>query len=173
LVLLVTRHLDAPPLLYGVVLAAGAVGGLLAGFGAGRISARLGLRSCIGLALGSMAVALFVMGLSTSVVLVAAMYAVASFGVVTWNVQVVTLRQRVVPRELFGRVNSSYLLVSRLGMLVGVTLAGWIGTALDVRAPLFLGGALLLLSLAAVPRLAGLEPDPPSPDGTPGDRSRE
>ncbi|MFJ3940437.1 MFS transporter [Streptomyces parvus] len=173
LVLLVTRHLDAPPFLYGVVLAAGAVGGVLAGFGAGRISSRLGLRSRIGLALASMAVSLFVMGLSTSVVVVAAMYAVASFGVVTWNVQVVTVRQRLVPRELFGRVNSSYLLASRLGMLVGVTLAGWIGTAFDVRAPLFLGGALLLLSLAAVPRLAGLDPAPPPPDGAPGDRPRE
>ncbi len=166
LVLLVTRHLDAPPLLYGVVLAAGAVGGVLAGFGAGRISDRLGLRSRIGLALASMAVSMSVMGLSTSVALVAAMYAVAGFGVVSWNVQVVTLRQRIVPRELFGRVNSGYLLASRLGMLLGATLAGWIGSALDIRAPFFLGGALLLLSLAAVPRLAGLNPAPTPGSGT-------
>ncbi len=30
-----------------------------------------------------------------------------------WNVQVVTVRQRVIPRELFGRVNGGYLLVGR------------------------------------------------------------
>ncbi len=83
-----------------------------------------------------------------------------------WNVQVVTVRQRVIPRELFGRVNGGYLLAGRLGMLVGVVLAGWIGTTLDVRAPLFLGGALLLLSLAAVPRLADLAPAPPPSPGT-------
>ncbi|MFI6582804.1 MFS transporter [Embleya sp. NPDC050493] len=184
LVLLLTKTLGASPVAYGMVLASGAVGGALAGVTSGRLRNRLGLTARIGLSFFLMGASLLGLGVGSSVALAAVLYAVASFGVVTWNVQVVSLRQRVVPRRLLGRVNSCYLLLSRLGILVGAGLSGWLGSAFSVRTPAVLGGVVLLASLVVVPRLASLEavrsrpagldgaaePDPdPDPDPDPVD----
>jgi MFS family permease len=156
LVLLLINALHAPEAAYGLVLGAGAVGGILASVGAGWLRDRLGLRLSIAVALLVLGASLVVTGLSGSTLMVAALYAVGSFGVVTWNIQVVSLRQRVVPSELLGRVNSAYQLIGRGGGLLGAALSGVLGSAIGVRAPLLIGGALILLCLAAVPRLGDL-----------------
>ncbi|WP_063763184.1 MFS transporter [Streptomyces sp. NRRL WC-3742] len=157
LVLLVTRTMDAPASAYGLVLAAGAIGGTAASAGAGRLGRLLGRGARIGLSFVLMGVSLLLTGLTSSVAAVAVLYAVASFGVVTWNVQAISLRQQAVPKELLGRVNSCYLLLSRFGVMTGAALSGWIASAAGVRAPLLVGGAALLAALVLVPRMARLE----------------
>ncbi|QRP49795.1 MFS transporter [Amycolatopsis sp. FDAARGOS 1241] len=156
LVLLVVQTLRAPEFGYGLVLAAGAVGGLVGSVAAGPLKARLGLGARIAVAITAIGVALVVAGLAKSVVLVAAMYALGSFGIVVWNVQAVSVRQRLVPRELRGRVSSAYRLIGWGGIPVGAALGGVLGTAAGVRAPIVAGGCLALASLVLVPRLAKL-----------------
>ncbi|MFI5606449.1 MFS transporter [Amycolatopsis sp. NPDC051903] len=157
LVLLVVQTLHAPEFVYGLVLAAGAAGGLAGSFAAGPLKARLGLGARIAVAITALGVALVVAGLATSVVLVAGMYALGSFGIVVWNVQAVSVRQRLVPRELRGRVSSAYRLIGWGGIPAGAALGGVLGTAAGVRAPIVAGGCLALASLVLVPRLAKLE----------------
>ncbi|MFH8385040.1 MFS transporter [Kitasatospora sp. NPDC018058] len=160
LALLVTRTLSAPTWAYGAVLASGVIGGTAASTLAGRLSQRMGRRARIALSFVLMGSALLLMGLSPSVILVAALFAVGNFGVVTWNVQAISLRQQIVPKELLGRVNSCYLMLTRIGMLIGAGLSGWIGSTVNVRTPLVISGILLLAALFALPRMGNLEPAP-------------
>ncbi|MEV7184985.1 MFS transporter [Kitasatospora sp. NPDC093102] len=164
MVLMVTKVIHAPDASYGIVLAAGAIGGTAASTLAGRLSRLLGRGTRIALAFLLMGVSLILMGLSTSVAEVAALYGVVGFGIVTWNIQAISLRQQAVPKELLGRVNSCYMLLSRLGIMAGAALSGWIASVVSIRTPLLLGGGLLLVLLVAVllllPRMTALEAAP-------------
>ncbi|MFJ9696159.1 MFS transporter [Kitasatospora sp. NPDC101183] len=157
LVLLVTRTLDAPATVYGLVLAASAIGGTVASAVAGRLALKIGRGLRIALAFGLMGVAWIVIGLSPTWEMAALFHLVAGFGLVIWNVQATSLRQQAVPKELLGRVNSCYMMLSRLGIIVGTALSGWIAAATEVRVPVVLGGAVLLACVLLVPRLARLE----------------
>ncbi|MBO1417532.1 MFS transporter [Streptomyces sp. FH025] len=164
MVLMVTRVVHAPAASYGIVLAAGAIGGTAASTLAGRLSRLMSRGARIAMAFLLMGISLILMGMSTSVAEIAALYGVIGFGIVTWNVQAISLRQQAVPKELLGRVNSCYMLLSRLGIMTGAALSGWIASVTSVRTPLFLGGCLLLVLLVAVllllPRMSALEPSP-------------
>ncbi|MFJ7908665.1 MFS transporter [Kitasatospora sp. NPDC096204] len=164
MVLMVTKVIHAPAASYGIVLAAGAIGGTAASTLAGRLSRLLGRGTRIALAFLLMGVSLILMGLNTSVAEVAALYGVIGFGIVTWNIQAISLRQQAVPKELLGRVNSCYMLLSRLGIMTGAALSGWIASVVSIRTPLFVGGTLLLVLLVAVllllPRMTALEAAP-------------
>ncbi|MFE4516908.1 MFS transporter [Kitasatospora sp. NPDC056783] len=161
LVLMVTRVLDAPAASYGIVLAAGALGGTAASTLAGRLGRLLGRGARIALAFLLMGTSLVLAGLATSLAAVAALYAVTGFGIVTWNIQAVSLRQQAVPKELLGRVNSCYMLLTRIGIMSGAALSGWIASVSGIRTPLFVGGGLLLVLLVAVlfllPRMNAME----------------
>ena len=51
-------------------------------------------------------------GLTTNAWLVGVRVRVAGFGIVLWNVVTVSLRQRIVPDALLGRLNASYRLLA-------------------------------------------------------------
>ncbi|MFI8456032.1 MFS transporter [Kitasatospora sp. NPDC085464] len=161
MVLMVTRVVHAPAASYGIVLAAGAIGGTAASTLAGRLSGLLNRGTRIALAFLLMGVSLILMSLSNSVFEIAALYGVIGFGIVTWNIQAISLRQQAVPKELLGRVNSCYMLLTRLGIMTGAALSGWIASVTSIRTPIVLAGTLLLALLVAVlfllPRMTAME----------------
>jgi MFS family permease len=157
LVLLIVNTLHAPVAVYGLVLAMGAVGGVLGGLAGGWVRRHLRLGLGLGLAIGTMAVSLLVVGFAWSIPVVAVGYTIGCFGILLWNVQAVVVRQRLTPRELLGRVTSAYRLVGWGAGPIGAALSGVLGTVLDVRAPIIIGGVVLALSLLLVPRLGALE----------------
>lgn len=158
LVLLIVAVLHGPAASYGVVLVAGAGGGLLASLVAGRVRRQLRPSLGLGLSVGLIAAGLLLAGFSWSIPVVAVGYALGAFGSTLWNVQAAVIRQRLVPRALMGRATSSYRLIGWGASPIGAALGGLLGTVLDVRAPIIVGGAVLALSLVLVPRLAALEP---------------
>ena len=71
-----------------------------------------------------------------------------------WGVVSVSLRQRIVPDQLRGRVNSVYFLFDLGGAALGTLLGGGLASILGITAPFLLGsGAVAVLTLAAWPRL--------------------
>ena len=157
LVLLIVTVLHGPVAIYGVVLLAGGVGGLLGSLAAGRVRRHLRPGAGLGLSIGLIAAGLLLVGFAWSIPVVAVGYGVGAFGTVLWNVQEVVIRQRLIPRALMGRATSAYRLIGWGGGPVGAAMGGVLGTVLGVRAPIIIGGALLALSLVLVPRLAALE----------------
>jgi hypothetical protein len=87
-----------------------------------------------------------------------------------WGVVSVSLRQRIVPDQLRGRVNSVYFLFDLGGAGLGTLRGGGLASILGITAPFLLGsGAVALLTLAAWPRLT---PDPRSSRPATGLRCR-
>lgn len=67
-----------------------------------------------------------------------------------WGVIVVTMRQRVVPDGLLGRVTSVYMLLDVGGAALGSLLGGLFAQALGVTAPFWIGaGVMVLICVAA------------------------
>ena len=65
-----------------------------------------------------------------------------------WNVITVSLRQRIIPDELLGRVNSGYRLLGWGTIPIGAAVGGVLAEAIGLRAVFVLAGAVQLLLLA-------------------------
>ena len=84
----------------------------------------------------------------------ALMLAGEGFVVTMWNVVTVSLRQRVVPAHLLGRVNSVYRMLGWGLMPLGALAGGFVAHAAGLRAPYLVASLLCALSLlAATPLL--------------------
>ncbi len=136
---------------FGVLLTSMAIGGLVASLVVERVEQRLGRATILTVSVVITAATLAVPGLTPNVVLVGASFAVAGLGSVMWNVVTVSLRQRIVPDALLGRVNASYRLLAWGSQPIGALLGGLIGQALGVQAVFLVAGAgTALLVLARV-----------------------
>jgi hypothetical protein len=78
-----------------------------------------------------------------SAVLAAIVLSTVSLSFAVWNVLSVTIRQRLVPRGVLGRVNAASRTLSMTAAPLGALAGGAIAAALDLRAPLWLSGAAL------------------------------
>ena len=148
LVLYVRELLAMPGSAFGILLAVGAAGGLAGAFCASWITTTTSSGTAMLGALVAAAAAQALLGLIAHVVLAGTALAVSSFAFAVWNVANVTLRQRLTPSRILGRVNSCYrtLLfgVQPVGALVGGAVAGVLG----LRAPILIGVPVLLLAAA-------------------------
>jgi MFS family permease len=132
---------------YGFLLAAMALGGVVGGMLSGRIMARLGSAPALVACLVIDGVVTIAMGFASHAWVVAALSVLSGVFIVTWNVITVSLRQRVIPDHLFGRVNSVYRFIGWGSIPIGAILGGVVADAFGLRAPFFIGGAVVLLSL--------------------------
>ncbi len=158
-VLYVLEVLKLPEAAYGWLVAAFAVGGLIGAYAAGRVRAAVGIfGTVVGVGL------LFVVGavlLGAVPALPAVVVAILLIGLgsVLWNVVTVSLRQRIVPKEMLGRVTSVYRMVGMgarpLGAIGSGALAHAIGTgaltdADGIRVSYLVGAGILLLAVVAL-----------------------
>jgi len=134
---------------YGVLLTAGAGGAFAGSFVAAAAERTLGRSRSMLVAFLQFAVSTLVPGLTSWPVPVAAGMALGGAGAITWNVITVSLRQRIAPDHLLGRVNAGYRLLAWGSMPLGALLGGVLADLLSVRAVFFLttGAALLALPL--------------------------
>jgi predicted MFS family arabinose efflux permease len=134
---------------YGVLLAAMAVGGVIAGWRAASLTRRLSYRQVQAAALLVQGLAWAGVALAPNAVVVGVLFAFLGAGSSLASVAVGSARQALTPDKLLGRVVSAFRLfglgAAGLGALVGGVVADWQG----LRAPLLVAAALLLL--AAVP----------------------
>src|ERR1700722_4372874 len=154
LVLLATQTLHVSARGYGLLLASSAVGSVAGGLVNPILARRMGMLPCLVLPALIDAAAFVGIGLAPGPVVVAALLAVQGFSVTMWNVVTVSLRQRVVPGHLLGRVNSVYRMLGWGLMPLGALAGGFVAHAAGLRAPYVVAGLLCLLSvLAALPLL--------------------
>jgi MFS family permease len=77
---------------------------------------------------------------------------VGDFGHVLYQIHQTSLRQRIVPSELLGRVGGAIRFLSSVAMLGGTALWGLLGETVGLRPALFSGAALLALAALVVSR---------------------
>ena len=109
---------------YGLVLAAGAIGGIIGGLTSDRVVRKLGKAKSTQWALASSFPSFLLIGVAPNALILALVLAVFEFTGVIWNTVSVSHRQRTVPTALLGRVNSVYRLLAWGMMPVGLALSG-------------------------------------------------
>lgn len=165
LVLHVQENLGLRAQGYGLMLAAGAVGGIAGGLLADRIIKPLGPGRAAQWMTFASAVAFMVMPFAPDGYILAVVLAAFEFTGIIWNTVSVSYRQRIIPSELLGRVNSIYRLLAWGTMPIGLLLSGIIvtfseiymlrSTALTMPFLAAACGALLLTVLVWKPLGAG------------------
>ena len=154
LVLLATQTLHVSTRGYGLLLAASAVGSVVGGLVNPILTRRMGMLPSLVLPALIDAIAFVGIGLAPGPLVVAALLAAQGFSVAMWNVVTVSLRQRVVPGHLLGRVNSVYRMLGWGLMPLGALAGGFVAHAAGLRAPYIVAGLLCAASaLVALPLL--------------------
>ena len=154
--------LNTSVFVFAVLGTAGAVGGIAGGLIAPKISEKLGSGPSLWLALAMGPIGAVIIGTTSTWQIVWVVLLFQSFFGVLWNTITVSLRQRIIPTRLLGRVNSVYRFFGwgsiPIGMFLGggvVTLAQYfVSREMALRTPYFLGAGLgVLLFIFAAPRL--------------------
>ena len=116
---------------YGLVLAAGAIGGIAGGFLGEHVVKIFGSNRAAQLALASSAPAFACMAIAPGPISLGIVLAVFEFTGIVWNTVSVSYRQRLIPDELLGRVNSLYRLLAWGMMPIGLLLSGILVTIFE------------------------------------------
>ncbi|MCR2784160.1 MULTISPECIES: MFS transporter [unclassified Microbacterium] len=145
---------------YGLLLAFSALGGLLGSFLAPRLRTWLGYRWTIVTSLLLGALTLGGLAATTDPVLAGVLLALYILHAVVWSICALSLRQRLVPDALLGRVGGAARVLSLLRLAVGSALGGMLG-AIDLTIPVAAGAAVFAgcCLLAAVTLRGELAPD--------------
>src|SRR3954464_12808049 len=131
---------------FGFMLTSTAFGGVAGSWAGPWLERRLGRARCLFLSITMFGPTLIVPALATNIPINVIAFVMQSFGSVVWNVITVSLRQRITPDRLLGRMNSAYRLLRRGTMPIGALIGGVIAEAFGLR-PTFVFAAVLHIPL--------------------------
>jgi MFS family permease len=134
---------------YGILTGTIGVGSLLGSWLAAPVERRLGRVRTLVLSVVVNAAGLVVPVVTALPVPVGASWLATGAAIVLWNVVTVSLRQRITPDRLLGRMNASYRLVGWGTMPLGALLGGALAEVLGLR------GAFLVAAVVTLATLAG------------------
>jgi MFS family permease len=156
--LLVLRDLGLGPQGVGLIMAAGAAGGLLGAVAATRLAARIGEGTVIPLCAVACSVFLVLVPAAAVVdqpAVSLALLIVSEFGfgfaVLVYNIMQLTMRQRVCPPRLLGRMNASIRFAVWGVMPLAALASGFLGERIGLVSAIAIGAACSFL--AALPVL--------------------
>lgn len=165
-ILYATRQLDVSPALLGLILGAGAIGGLVGSMFAGRISRRLGIGPAfvLGCILFPAPFLLVPLADGPRPLVLALLFVFefgTGFGVMLLDITGGAIQQALVPDRIRARVSGAFMMVNFGVRPLGALAGGVLGTAIGLRPTLWvaavggLAGVLFLLS-SPIPRLREL-----------------
>ncbi|MGX6608355.1 MFS transporter [Micromonosporaceae bacterium Da 78-11] len=140
---------------YGLLLAAMAAGGVVGSLLAGRAVRRFGgLRVAIVVQIVGPIVWLSIGLFGRQPATVVLLFTVFSIALAMWNVVSASVRQRVVPQELLGRVSGAGRMLSNGGLPLGALAGGFLAHSYGLVSPWVVGAVLNMLVVAvAIPTL--------------------
>lgn len=169
LVKFAAEDLDVGPSGFGILLALMSIGSIIGGFAGDRIARHLGERQALLAAYLTFAVCMVGFGLAPHAAVLAVFAVIEGVAGTVWNVITVSMRQRVIPAALFGRVNSAYRWIGTGSIALGAVIGGQIAHSAGLRAPFLVGAAATALALLVAGRRLSFElrqvervPAPPS-----------
>ncbi len=159
MVLLVSEVLDAPEIVFGLVLAAAALGAVSSSLVAARLTARFGRRSVVTVAAVAAAASVVAAGASRSewqLIIVWTVNGAASGVLLAIGRGFV---QRHTPNDRLGRTAVASRMITRTSFVIGALLAGSVATALSVRWAFGVAGLCHLVGAALLWRAFRTETD--------------
>jgi MFS family permease len=112
---------------FGLLLTAMGAGSLVGSALVERVERRLGIARTLLVSQVAFGLVFLVPALTANVVLIGAAFVLSGVATMTWNVTNVSLRQRFIPRELYGRVHAGHRLLNRGASLAGGIVGGLLG----------------------------------------------
>lgn len=140
--------LEVPDAVFGVLLAAMGVGGLLGALASPRIVKWIRSGNTLRLSVSLQVVATMVMGSTSNAWIAGATMALYGFLITSWNIVSVSLRQELTPDDLRGRVAGAARLLAWGSQPLGALVGGWVAAAFGLRSPFFLAAAAFAVMLA-------------------------
>jgi MFS family permease len=134
---------------FGILMTTFAIGSLVGTALAARVEARLGPSNVLFLTVVLSAIMTVVPAFTSSAWIVGASFAITGATIVMWNVVTVSLRQRIVPDELLGRVNAGYRLLAWGTQPIGALAGGVLAELFGLESVFVVGGVLIAALLAA------------------------
>jgi len=170
LVLLATTEWGVREGAYGLFLAAGAVGGILGSLAAARLVKWIGSAFALLCAAVASGAGYLIMASANDWTLAGPAFALVGFAVGVGSVVALSLRQRLTPDDLMGRVGGAWRGIVWGAAPVGAIAAGAVAAVGGLRLPLVLAGALqcAVAVLLARPLLRSLRDAPPVASSDPG-----
>lgn len=132
---------------YGLLLTASALGSVIGTFLAEPAERILGRSRALLLTVAGSLLAVATPGFTADPFIIGAGLLIGGITVSVWNVITVSLRQRVTPTRLLGRLNSAYRLLAWGTMPLGAAVGGLIGQLFGVHWVFLAMGALVVLLL--------------------------
>ncbi len=151
-VLLLTDRLGFSERAFGPLVAVIGVGSLLAGAFGGRIIESVGRSAAMTTASLAMVASTLAIGAIPVAGWVIAMTTLHAMMLTIWSIVAVSLRQRIVPDHLFGRVNGIYRWVSTGATPVGAVAGSVVANVWGLRAPYFVAAGVLGIAAIVVAR---------------------
>jgi predicted MFS family arabinose efflux permease len=146
-VLFAQERLGLDDLGFGILITAGAFGGLIGSATYPRLERRFALPTLMRVGLLLETVTHLVLAITTSALVAGVIMTMFGIHAVVWGTISATVRQRAVPAAFLGRVTSVYMLGSTGGSALGVVIGGLLAQRLGVTAPFwfaFFGSAIVL-----------------------------
>lgn len=150
LVLYVLEVLHLPAGNFGYVLLTAGIGALIGGVLTPRLATRFGRGLMLTVGSFVAAIPIGLMAFTHNGFLGSALFAISAAGVMVWNVLTMSLRQALIPHELFGRVQGAYRTVVWGAIPVGALLGGALASLFGIRAVFMITGAGLCVLAAAL-----------------------
>jgi predicted MFS family arabinose efflux permease len=138
---------------YGLLLTAAGVGAVLGGLAAAPLARRIGRTATLDSGAVLSAVALGAVGFTGNALVAGVLFGLETAGVLFWNVLTMSLRQALIPEELFGRVQGGYRTLVWGGIPLGALLGGVLAGATSVPTVFVVAGVLLFLLAGVLWRL--------------------
>ena len=135
---------------FGLLLASVAAGSVAGSFLVEPMTRRLGPRGALILAMGASPGFFVAPALTAEPLWVAASFIVAAAVSVSWNIITVSLRQRIVPNHLLGRVNAGYRLLAWGTMPLGAAVGAVVADRAGLTAVFWTSAVLSLLCLPII-----------------------
>lgn len=138
---------------FGLLLTTSAVGAFIGSFIAESVEAKLGRSKSLALTILGCALFVGAPALTSHPFVLGPIFFVGGILIVLWNVITVSLRQRIAPNRLLGRVNSAYRLLAWGTMPLGAAAGGLLAQWLGLQAMFGIMGVLTLALLVMMPIL--------------------
>ncbi|MDR6970305.1 MFS transporter [Leifsonia shinshuensis] len=140
-----TMNLSDPA--YGLLLTCSAIGSVLGTFLAEPAERLLGRSRALVLTIAGSLLTVATPGFTANPFVIGAGMLLGGITISVWNVITVSLRQRVTPTRLLGRLNSAYRLLAWGTMPLGAAAGGLLGQAFGVQSVFWIMGGLIVLQL--------------------------
>ncbi|MDT4902354.1 MAG: hypothetical protein QOJ37_120 [Pseudonocardiales bacterium] len=166
-VLYVLEVLRLPSGDFGFVLFTAGIGALIGGVATPPLARRFGRPLVLTCGAAFSAITMGLMALTRHGVLAAVLFALSASGVMVWNVLTMSLRQALIPPELFGRVQGAYRTLVWGAIPLGAIVGGALASLVGIRTVFAVAGMVSLVLAGLLGRLLHQHADALRDDPTP------